>query len=173
MEIEQLFLQLLDLSRALTAEEARHVREQLSEEELVVFDLLTRPGPTSPLPSATRLRRSRASSSPSCGDLTIDWQKTAQSRARVRDAIEEALDDGLPRAYTPDVFKQKAGVVFQHVYERYGRVAEQSTVLSDAHLGRSWRTGRQSAQPFSRHIASAPTWLSARNLGFHSPTSKR
>lgn len=25
--------------------------------------------------------------------------------------------------YTPDVFKAKAGVVFQHVYERYGRVA--------------------------------------------------
>jgi type I restriction enzyme R subunit len=35
------------------------------------------------------------------GLFTIDWQKTAQSRARVREAIEEALDDGLPRAYTP------------------------------------------------------------------------
>jgi type I restriction enzyme R subunit len=34
-----------------------------------------------------------------------------------------ALDSGLPRAYTPDVFKAKAGAVFQHVYERYGRVA--------------------------------------------------
>ena len=55
--------------------------------------------------------------------FTTDWQKTAQSRARIRDAIEETLDEGLPRAYTPDVFKAKAGVVFQHVYERYGRVA--------------------------------------------------
>ena len=53
----------------------------------------------------------------------VDWQKTAQARARVRDAIEETLDEGLPRAYTPDVFKAKAGVVFQHVYERYGRAA--------------------------------------------------
>jgi type I restriction enzyme R subunit len=57
------------------------------------------------------------------GLLTIDWQKTAQSRARVREAIEEALDDGLPRAYTPDVFKMKAGVLFQHVYERYAVAA--------------------------------------------------
>ncbi|MBK7975404.1 MAG: DUF3387 domain-containing protein [Deltaproteobacteria bacterium] len=55
--------------------------------------------------------------------LTVDWQKTAQARARVRDAIEQALDDGLPPAYTPDVFKAKAGVVFQHVYERYGIAA--------------------------------------------------
>jgi type I restriction enzyme, R subunit len=55
--------------------------------------------------------------------FTVDWQKTALSRARVRDAIEEALDEGLPRAYTPDVFKAKAGVVFQHIYERYGLAA--------------------------------------------------
>jgi type I restriction enzyme R subunit len=45
LQIEQLFLDLLDLSRSLTDEEARHVREELAEEELVVFDLLTRPGP--------------------------------------------------------------------------------------------------------------------------------
>jgi len=41
----------------------------------------------------------------------------------VLDAIEEALDKGLPGAYTPELFKAKAGVVFQHVYERYGRAA--------------------------------------------------
>ena len=32
-------------SRHAQEEETRHVREQLTEEELVVFDLLTRPGP--------------------------------------------------------------------------------------------------------------------------------
>jgi len=55
--------------------------------------------------------------------LTVDWQKTAQARARVRDTIEHALDNCLPRAYTPDIFKAKAGVVFQYVYERYGLAA--------------------------------------------------
>lgn len=54
---------------------------------------------------------------------TLDWQKTAQARAKVLDAIESALDEGLPRAYTPEVFKAKAGIVFRHVYERYGRAA--------------------------------------------------
>ena len=57
------------------------------------------------------------------GILTTDWIKTALSRARVREAIEDSLDSGLPRAYTPDVFKQKAGVLFQHVYEHFGRAA--------------------------------------------------
>jgi type I restriction enzyme, R subunit len=123
-QIEQLFLELLTLSRTLTDEEARHVREQLSEEELVVFDLLTRPGPD--LTSAERdevKKVARKLLAKLRAIVTLDWQKTAQARARVRDAIEEALDEGLPRAYTPTVFKTKAGIVFQHVYERYGRAA--------------------------------------------------
>ena len=41
----------------------------------------------------------------------------------MRDAIEQTLDEGLPRAYTPEVFKTKAGAVFQHVYERYAQAA--------------------------------------------------
>jgi type I restriction enzyme, R subunit len=123
-QIEQLFQQLVELSRALSDEAARHVREHLTEDELVVFDLLTRPGPD--LSTAERdevkkvarnlLAKLRAA-------LTVDWQKTAYSRARVREAIAETLDDGLPRAYTPAVFQEKAGVVFQHVYERYGWAA--------------------------------------------------
>jgi hypothetical protein len=39
--------------------------------------------------------------------VTVDWRMTAQARARVREAIEQASDDGLPRACTPDVFKTK------------------------------------------------------------------
>jgi type I restriction enzyme R subunit len=33
------------LSRVLTDEQGRHVREHLSEEELTIFDILTRPCP--------------------------------------------------------------------------------------------------------------------------------
>jgi type I restriction enzyme R subunit len=42
--------------------------------------------------------------------LTLDWQKTQQSRARVQDTIEQSLDEGLPRAYTPELFKSKSGL---------------------------------------------------------------
>ncbi len=123
-QIEQLFLQLLDLSRSLTDEEARHVREQLTEEELVVFDLLTRPGPDLSTEERDEVKKvARQLLGRLRGIFTVDWQKTAQARARIRDAIEDALDSGLPRAYTPDVFKAKAGVVFQHVYERFGQAA--------------------------------------------------
>jgi type I restriction enzyme, R subunit len=43
--IEELFQELLALSKTLTKEQQRHVRENLTEEELTVFDILTRPGP--------------------------------------------------------------------------------------------------------------------------------
>jgi type I restriction enzyme R subunit len=123
-QIEQLFLELLELSRALTDEEARHVRERLSEKELVVFDLLTRPGPELSGEERDEVKKvARELLARLRGLLTVDWEKTAQSRARVRDVIEEMLDAGLPRVYTPEVFKAKAGVVFQHVYERYARAA--------------------------------------------------
>ena len=51
--------------------------------------------------------------------LTFNWRQTYQSRARVRLAIEETLDTGLPRAYTPKLYHQKCGTVFEHIYENY------------------------------------------------------
>jgi len=34
-------------------------------------------------------------------------------------AIEDTLDTGLPRAYTPELYKQKCSAGFEHVYESY------------------------------------------------------
>lgn len=123
-QIEQLFLELLELSRSLSEEESRHVREQLTEEELVVFDLLTRPGPDLTTDERNEVKKvARQLLATMRGILTIDWQKTTQSRARVLEAIKDALDAGLPPAYTRELFEAKSGAVFQHVYERYGAAA--------------------------------------------------
>ena len=83
--IDDLFKELLALSRSLSDEEQRHVREQLTEEELTVFDLLTRPGPD--LAPAERdevkkvarhlLQRVR-------GALVLNWRQKAQARAQVK-----------------------------------------------------------------------------------------
>jgi len=43
--IEDLFNELVKLTRSLSQEEQRHVREQMTEEELVVFDILLKPAP--------------------------------------------------------------------------------------------------------------------------------
>ena len=118
--IDELFHDLLSLSRSLSDEEQRHVRERLTEEELTVFDLLTRPGPD--LTSAERdevkkvarhlLQRVR-------GALVLNWRQKSQARARVRLAIEDTLDEGLPRSFTPEIYQGKVAVLFEHVFETF------------------------------------------------------
>jgi type I restriction enzyme, R subunit len=51
--------------------------------------------------------------------LTLDWRKRVDARARVQLAIEDILDDGLPRAYTPELYQGKCKALFEHVYENY------------------------------------------------------
>ena len=43
--VEKFFDDLVNLAQQLSAEEQRHIAENLSEGELAVFDLLTRAGP--------------------------------------------------------------------------------------------------------------------------------
>ena len=50
------------------------------------------------------------------------WRRRNDAGAKVRLAIEDALDEGLPRAYTPEVFQQKCLTLFEHVFESHGAV---------------------------------------------------
>jgi type I restriction enzyme M protein len=116
--IEDLFNELLALSRALNDEQQRHVREAMSEEELTVFDLLTRPGPELSAAEREEVKKvARQLLERLKTTLALDWRKQAQTRARARIAIEDVLDQGLPDAYTPPLYQQKCAVLFEHVYE--------------------------------------------------------
>jgi len=55
--------------------------------------------------------------------LVIDWRKRSSSLAQVRNAIADTLDGGLPHTYTPDLFTQKCGALFEHVFENLGRAS--------------------------------------------------
>lgn len=121
LSIEQLFEQLVDFSKDLNEEEQRHMRENISEEEPAVFDILTRPGPdltdkeTDAIKKICREMLAKLKTE----KLVLDWRKRRTSRAAVRVAIEEMLDAGLPEKYTVDLFEQKCGALFQHLLEKY------------------------------------------------------
>lgn len=51
--------------------------------------------------------------------LVLDWRKRASTWAQVRLAIEDTLDEGLPRAYTKELYQSKCVELFEHVYESY------------------------------------------------------
>jgi type I restriction enzyme R subunit len=119
--IEEFFEHLVKFSSELNEEETRHMREQLSEEELAAFDILTRPGPDLTQKEVDEIKKV-------CRDLlaklkteklVLNWRNKRTSRAGVRIEIEKMLDAGLPEAYTSELFEQKCGALFQHVLEKY------------------------------------------------------
>ena len=118
--IEELFEELVKLSRNLSEEQQRHVRENMTEEELVIFDILTRPAPElsaderGEVKKVAKLLLERIKAL-----LVLDWRKRQSSRARVEDAIKDLLDTGLPRVYSPELYQKKCSAVFEHIYESY------------------------------------------------------
>ncbi|MCC7151887.1 MAG: type I restriction endonuclease subunit R [Rubrivivax sp.] len=117
--IEQLFEELLKLSNSLDAEQARHVRENLSEEELVIFDILTRPAPQLTTAERDEVKKvAKALLSRLEELLVLNWRQKAAARSRLKLAIEDSLDT-LPAAYDRPLFAQKCSALFEHVYESY------------------------------------------------------
>ena len=96
------------------------MRENLSEEELTIFDILTRPGPELTTQEHEEVKKVARQLLERLKELlVIGWRQRVSGRARVRLAIEDALDDGLPRAYSKDLYATKCTAVFEHVYESY------------------------------------------------------
>jgi type I restriction enzyme, R subunit len=118
--IEQLFEELLKLSNSLDDEQERHVREKLSEEELVIFDILTRPAPELSADERAEVKKVAKELLLRLKELlVINWRQKAASRSQVLLSIEDMLDGGLPESFTPEQYREKCSAVFEHVYESY------------------------------------------------------
>ena len=92
----------------------------MTEEELVVLDILTRPGPDlTTVERAGAKKVARELLTRLKGLLVLNWRQKSAARSQLKLAIEDAFDNGLPRAYTPEICKQKCSAVFEHVYESY------------------------------------------------------
>jgi type I restriction enzyme, R subunit len=126
LSIEQLFEELVTFTKDLNEEEQRHLREQISEEELAVFDILTRPGPELTLQETEVIKKicKELLAKLKTEKLVLAWRTKRTTRAAVRVEIEKMLDSGLPEKYTADLFEQKCGVLFQHVLEKYPEIGE-------------------------------------------------
>ena len=118
--IEALYQELLDLSNSLNVEEQRHVRENITEEELVIFDILTRPSPELGTEERAEVKKVARELLARLKELLVlNWRQKSTARSQLKLTIEDTLDSGLPRAYTPDLYQQKCSAVFEHVFESY------------------------------------------------------
>ncbi|MBW3584341.1 MAG: DUF3387 domain-containing protein [Cyanobacteria bacterium 0813] len=118
--VEIFFADLVEFAQELNLEDKRAISEKLTEEELAIFDLLTKPDIT--LTEKEKLEIKKVAkellSTLKQEKLVLDLRRRQQSKAAVKVAIEEALDQ-LPESYSTEVYQRKCQEVYQHVYESY------------------------------------------------------
>lgn len=120
LDVDGFFAKLTDFVRELSVEEQRTVAEQLTEEELALFDLLTKPEiditekEKSDVKKVSRMLLQTLKEA----KLVLDWRKKQRTRADVYTTVKTVLDE-LPRVYSTELYQQKCDTVYQHVYDNY------------------------------------------------------
>ncbi len=119
-DVDVFFVELISIVRSLDKEEQRGISENLTEEELAIFDLLTRPNIelSRKEREQVKLVAKELLDTLKAERLVLDWRKQQKTRAAVRVAIFDALEQ-LPEPYTNKLYDQKCELVYQHVYEMY------------------------------------------------------
>jgi type I restriction enzyme R subunit len=119
--VEIFFADLVEFAQELNLEDKRAISEKLTEEELAIFDLLTKPDIT--LTEKEKLEIKKVAkellSTLKQEKLVLDWRRRQQTKAAVKVAIEEILDRQLPESYSTEGYQRKCQEVYQHVYECY------------------------------------------------------
>ncbi len=111
------FAELVKFAEALRAEESRHIREGLTEDELELYDLLRKDKMTRAEEKKVRLAskallKRLTEQKPKV--LVQDWFKDSQTRLAVRDEVGSVLDEYLPEeSYDKALFIQKRDKVFE------------------------------------------------------------
>ena len=118
--VEIFFIEFLVLTQELNKEEQRTIAEHLTEEELAVFDLLTRPHMELSEKEKDTVKKVARDllATLKREKLVLDWRKKQQARAAVRTSVQTILDE-LPRIYTTELYQQKCDEVYQHIYDSY------------------------------------------------------
>jgi type I restriction enzyme R subunit len=120
LNVEEFFRQLVAFAQDLNHEERRHLGEQLSEEELALFDLLTRPALKLAKKDERQVKKVAREllGTLKRDKLVLDWRKKQQARAAVQVCIRDSFEE-LPAVFTPELREQKCALAYQHVYDSY------------------------------------------------------
>ncbi|MGI8427357.1 MAG: HsdR family type I site-specific deoxyribonuclease [Actinomycetota bacterium] len=122
VNIDEYLRRLISLSGDLSAEERRAVEQDMTEEELALFDLLTKPDPTLDEAQRRQVKQSAKKLLVHLHEkLVMDWRRKANTFADIQVAIRNVLDEQLPPdPYPPAMFNAKVDLIFNHVLNAYG-----------------------------------------------------
>ncbi|WP_018881655.1 type I restriction enzyme endonuclease domain-containing protein [Thioalkalivibrio sp. ALE30] len=93
----------------------------MSEEELALYDILTKPAPELSDKEVSQVKQA-------CRELletlkkeklVLDWRKKERARSDVRRTLERIFDRHLPESYGEDIYEEKCEVAYRHIYSSY------------------------------------------------------
>ncbi len=116
------FEDILAFLESLSEEEQRAENEELSEEQLAIYDLLTKPDFQLTLPQRNEVKTTirELLKTLEQENLVLDWRKQQRLRAQVMVTVGDILGQGLPdECYPPILFGQISEAVYLHVYDSY------------------------------------------------------
>jgi type I restriction enzyme R subunit len=118
--VEIFFADLVEFAQELNIEDKRAISENLTEEELAIFDLLTKPDISLTEKEKHEIKKVAKELLLTLKQekLVLDWRRRQQTKAAVKVAIEEILAR-LPESYSTEAYQRKCQEVYQHVYECY------------------------------------------------------
>jgi type I restriction enzyme R subunit len=122
INVDLQFKELVDLASDLSEEGKRHAKENMTEEELAIFDIVTQREKIDLKPAERKkikegihkliekLRQEK---------LVQDWKKQQRYISDVKVTIEQEFDSILPDQYDRRLFASTVNEVFDHVYQSY------------------------------------------------------
>lgn len=119
LNVDEMLRRLQSLSQQLSEDEKRTASEGLSEPELAIFDLLTKPDPVLTDEQLDQVRKIARKLMEHITDrLVLDWRKKAETREAARVLVKDVLDE-LPDVYDPEMWERKTDAVFNHIFASY------------------------------------------------------
>lgn len=121
IDAERFFQALKALVADMDEEDRRASREGLSEEELAIFDLLTKPAPVLSKAEEIAVKQVARELLARLTDLVsgVDWVKGRQSRAAVQSEIRVKLNELPEEPYPEELWLGKVDQVWSFVLQRY------------------------------------------------------
>jgi type I restriction enzyme R subunit len=117
--VDYSYKELIEFAKGLKEEDERSIIENLTEEELSLFDKLKKPDLTEKEKIQVKSVAKELLAILKAEKLVLDWRKKQQAVAAVKKEIEDELDKGLPESYDTETYEQKCIIVFQHIYDSY------------------------------------------------------
>jgi len=121
LSIEEAYEELVKQAEDLSEEQERAAKNEMTEEEQELFDLLKKEKLSKEEEKSVKLAASdllKVLFDAKNKILIQEWHKDKATQEMVRQEIKKILNETLPDSYDRKVFSEKTDIVFQHLYEQ-------------------------------------------------------